>query len=208
MKARRSLGLFLAAAFFLLSRGAPGQTSPTPQEQSALSQQVNPNPRRDPDPHRISLTPQQRRSIRTLLKSNAHQIKFDLDCALEKQATDTYKDWSSQLLYFTVPLHANTQVIMVQSFTDCLLGFKWFLYFDGSRPILLATPEQIEEDYIFSIQPRTSHGYRDLVMGHHMSAGETSLAYLRFDGVSYRLIAGAVNEVDESRKMHIMPGNK
>lgn len=67
----------------------------------------------------------------------------------------------------------------------------WLIRFDGTVPFILASPAKRFGGWLYSIQPTTSHGYRDIVLGGHLAADDTSLAYFRFDGKSYTAIGHA-----------------
>ena len=69
----------------------------------------------------------------------------------------------------------------------------WLIRLDGDVPVLLASPEGDFNGWLFSIQSSMSHGYRDLVLGWHMGAGNYGLTYFRFDGKSYVSIGTATD---------------
>ena len=87
-------------------------------------------------------------------------------------------------------------------------GAMWVVRFKTKKPVLLATPQKDFNGWLYSIQPSTSHGLRDLVLGWHMSAMETGLSYFRFDGRSYRLIGGALLTADADGNAKIIPDRK
>jgi len=49
-----------------------------------------------------------------------------------------------------------------------------------------------------------SNGYRDIVLGFHMRAGEADLSYFRFDGKKYRCIGNAIY-TDDDESVKIVP---
>ena len=63
--------------------------------------------------------------------------------------------------------------------------------FKADKLSFLATPQENFNGWLYSIEPTTSHGFQDLVLGWHLSAGEAILSYFRFDGKSYRLLGKA-----------------
>ena len=85
-------------------------------------------------------------------------------------------------------------------------GAMWIVRWDGATPVVLASPKQKFSGWIYSVQPSTRHGYRDIVLGWHMSAFEASLSYFRFDGSKYRCIGNATSATDESGIAKIVPG--
>jgi len=75
----------------------------------------------------------------------------------------------------------------------------WVIRFDGNSATLLATPKDFS-GWVFAVLPAMSHGYPVIVTGWHMSARETDLTYLRFDGKLYRRIAAATLATDDDGK--------
>ena len=82
----------------------------------------------------------------------------------------------------------------------------WLIRFDGTHPTLLASPQQRFNGWLYSVEPTTGNGYRDIVLGWHMSAFEADLSYFRFDGKSYRNISSATFRDDEDGTERIIPG--
>jgi hypothetical protein len=78
----------------------------------------------------------------------------------------------------------------------------WLIRFDGDEPVLLASPEEDFNGWLYSIQPSMTHGYYDLVLGWHMSAFSYGLTYFRFDGKSY-VVVGTANDINGQ----IVPNN-
>jgi hypothetical protein len=73
--------------------------------------------------------------------------------------------------------------------------------------VLLAGPKQKFSGWLYSIQPTSSYGFRDLVLGWHMSAMDTDLSF-QFDGKSYRRIGTAKLTADADRNAKIVPDPK
>jgi hypothetical protein len=71
--------------------------------------------------------------------------------------------------------------------------------------LTVASPEGDFGGYLYSVQENTSHGYKDLVLGWHMSARDADLTYFRFDGRTYQLIATATIEFDDGGVGRISP---
>jgi hypothetical protein len=84
-------------------------------------------------------------------------------------------------------------------------GAMWIIRLDGVTPAVLASPEQQFSGWIYSVQPSRSYGYRDIVVGWHMSAAESNLSYFRFDGKGYRCIGNAISTRDDSGSEEIVP---
>lgn len=106
------------------------------------------------------------------------------------------------LIFEEIPLAQDQNVLLVEAGAGCgrggqgANGAMWLIRFDGDVPALLASPKGKFGGWLYSIQPSVSHGYHDLVLGWHMSAGEAGLVYFRFDGKSYIAI-GAATESDD-----------
>jgi hypothetical protein len=62
--------------------------------------------------------------------------------------------------------------------------------------------------WLYQIPPATSHGYRDIVLGWHMSSRESNLSYFRYDGRVYRKISAAEATYDEDGQATIHPSTK
>ena len=77
-------------------------------------------------------------------------------------------------------------------------GAMWIIRLDRGTPVVLASPIHLFSGWIYSIQPSISFGYRDVVLGWHMSAAESNLKYFRFDGKRYRCIGNATLAKDEN----------
>jgi hypothetical protein len=126
-------------------------------------------------------------------------------------AADPSDEWLTNLRYNIIPVTAGPEVWLVEAGAGCARGGQgsngalWLIRFDGGKPVLLASPEWDFGGYLYSIQDKTSHGYKDLVLGWHMSASEADLTYFRFDGRFYRLIATATRDFDESGVARITP---
>ena len=102
------------------------------------------------------------------------------------------KEWLTNLTFDTIPLSPRTKVILVAAPMGAPNSEMWLFRLSGtSRPTLLAGPQQTFGGFLFSLEPTFSHGYRDIVLGWHMSAAQTDLKYFRFDGRVYRAISSA-----------------
>jgi hypothetical protein len=112
-------------------------------------------------------------------------------------AADPSDEWLTNLRYSTIPVTDGREVWLVEAGEGCARGGQgsngamWLIRFDGGKPTLLVSPEGGFGGHLFSIQATKSHGYKDIVLGWHMSAAEARLGYFRFDGRTYRLIATA-----------------
>ncbi len=106
---------------------------------------------------------------------------------------------------------ARREVLLVEAGEGCARGGQgsngamWLIRFDGGKPTLLASPEDDFGGWLYSVQPTQSHGYRDVVLGWHMSAREAPLCYFRYDGKSYHLIGTAILRGDENGNETIVP---
>ena len=118
------------------------------------------------------------------------------------------------LKFETIPVPGKKDVVLAEAGAGCARGGQgsngamWVIRFDGAdgaTPTLLATPREFS-GWLFAVLPATSHGYPDIVLGWHMSAMETGLSYMRFDGKSYRSVGAATLVADDEENEKIVPG--
>jgi hypothetical protein len=116
---------------------------------------------------------------------------------------DEEPNWVEKVFFRELPISETEKALLIEAGEGCARGGQgsngamWVVRFEGDKLSFLATPEQKFEGWPYSVQPDTSHGLRDLVLGWHMSAAETGLSYFRFDGSSYHLVATAVRVYGE-----------
>jgi hypothetical protein len=109
------------------------------------------------------------------------------------------------LRYEEIPVSGTEHVLLVQAGAGCARGGQgsngamWLVRFDGDTPVQLAGPSNDFNGWLYSIQPTENHGYRDLVLGWHMSAAESDLSYFRFDGKMYRSVGSATVIWDDGK---------
>jgi hypothetical protein len=107
---------------------------------------------------------------------------------------DHLEEMLKGLTFETIPLSPGAKVLLVEAGAGCARGGQgangamWLIRYQGGRPVLLASPQGEFGGWLYSIQPTTSHGFQDIVLGWHMSALETDVTYFRFDGKSYHSI--------------------
>jgi hypothetical protein len=120
-------------------------------------------------------------------------------------------DWVEKVTFEELLVSATERVLLVEAGMGCARGGQgangamWVLRFDGGKLDFLATPEQKFNGWLYCIQPTISHGFRDLVLGWHMSAGESNLSYSSFDGMSYRPVGTALRLVGDDGTAEIVP---
>jgi len=120
-------------------------------------------------------------------------------------------DWVEKVIFEDLPISPTEPAMLVEAGMGCARGGQgangamWVVQFKGNKLSFLATPEQKFNGWLYSIQPTTSHGLRDLVLGWHMSAGQSNLYYFRYDGKSYRLLGRAQLLFDEHGAGKIVP---
>ncbi len=152
---------------------------------------------------KVTLSQSRQESIVQLLKGRA-----SLDGWGCESDTDA---WLKNLIYETIPLLPRVRVFLVEAGSGCARsgqganGAMWLIRFDGTKPILLASPEDAFNGWIHSVQPATSNGYRDIVVGWHISAAEAGLTYFRFDGKTYSRIDFATLRTDDQDVTTIVP---
>jgi hypothetical protein len=126
-------------------------------------------------------------------------------------ADDDDPGWTENLKLEELPVSVTEKIVLVEAGNGCARGGQgsngamWVIHFQGDKFSFLATPEQQFSGWLYSIQERTSHGFRDLVVGWHMSAFETNLSYFRFDGACYQLTGAATHVTDENGAEKIIP---
>jgi hypothetical protein len=119
--------------------------------------------------------------------------------------------WTENLKFEELPVSATERVVLVEAGAGCAQGGQgsngamWVIRLHGRKLSFLATPQQQFNGWLYSIQPVTSHGFRDLVVGWHVSAAETGLSYFRFDGTSYQRISTATQITVENSAVKIIP---
>jgi hypothetical protein len=64
----------------------------------------------------------------------------------------------------------------------------WMIRVDERTPVLIAK----FDGFVYAVPPKSSKGYRDVVIGGHLGGGMTALEYFRLDGTTYRSIGGAM----------------
>lgn len=115
------------------------------------------------------------------------------------------------LIFEEIPLAPGKDVLLAEAGRGCARGGQgangamWIISFDGDTPHLLASPLNDFNGWLFSIQPSTSFGFRDIVLGWHAGAGNDGLTYFRFDGKTYNAIGRASDFQDENGLVKIAP---
>jgi hypothetical protein len=119
-----------------------------------------------------------------------------------------------QIRLESIPLARSHRMLLVEA-GSCARGAQgangamWLVRLDPQGPVILAGPGDEFQGWLYSIQPSTSHGYHDLVLGWHMGAFDQELSYFRFDGKSYHRVGQASRLTDENGKaaIHSSPAN-
>jgi len=81
----------------------------------------------------------------------------------------------------------------------------WIVQLNRGRVTVLASPAGGFEGYVYSVPITASRGYRDIVVGWHLSAFEAGLAYFRFDGTQYRKLSQDTARWDDDGHETITP---
>jgi hypothetical protein len=150
------------------------------------------------------LSQSQRTSIARRILAHGKTVSQDWgqDCAAGELADGSR--WE------VIPVSPSHKVLLVEA-GSCARGGQgangamWIVRWDGATPAILASPGRQFSGWIYSIQPSMSYGYRDIVLGWHMSAAEAGLSYFRFDGKKYRCIGNATSMADENGNAKIVP---
>jgi hypothetical protein len=171
--------------------------------QADVWQNVNLEP--DPQPNRVTVSKAQFATIKKTLTAGKGTLG-----AWPCDVTDE-GDWTQALIFEDLPVSSTEKVLLMEAGPGCARGGQgangamWVVRFKGDKPVLLATPQQKFNGWLYSIQPTVSHGLRDLVLGWHMGASETGLSYFRFDGAFYRPIGAAILTGDADGNAKIVP---
>jgi hypothetical protein len=116
-----------------------------------------------------------------------------------------------KLRFERISLSRNHETVLVEAGPGCLRGGQgsngamWIVEFNRGRVTVLASPALDFEGYVYAVPITTSRGYRDIVVGWHVSAFEAGLVYFRFDGTQYRKLSHATASRDEDDKVTIAP---
>jgi hypothetical protein len=119
--------------------------------------------------------------------------------------------WTENLKFEQLPVSATEEIVLVEAGPGCARGGQgsngamWIIRFQGDKCSLLAIPQRKFNGWLYSVQQTTSHGFRDIVFGWHMSATEIDLSYFRFDGTSYQRVGAATHLTDADGYQRIIP---
>ncbi len=83
----------------------------------------------------------------------------------------------------------------------------WILALEAGKPVVLASPEHEFNGWIYSVQTKETHGFKDIVVAWHDRAGQASLTYFEWSGRAYRATSGAMLIVDSVGRRKITHGN-
>ena len=145
-------------------------------------------------------------AIRRLLRENRRSIGWN--CGGE-QLDELLKG----LTFESIPLSPSDEVLLVESGGGCARGGQgsngamWLVRLSGEIPQLIATPKDGFNGWIFAIQPSTSHGLHDIILGWSLDVDSASLNYFKFDGKSYRAVGSASYTVDDDDNVRIVPNS-
>jgi hypothetical protein len=134
------------------------------------------------------LTRSETQSIRNLLSSPAQKNIWE--CG-------DNPDLLNNVNFSSISLAPGHKTILVQAGPGCARGGQgangamWIVELHGTKSTLLATPGRNFSGWLYSSQHTSHSEYKDIVLGWHMSAFEANLAYFRFDGRFYKVIASA-----------------
>jgi hypothetical protein len=141
------------------------------------------------------LSPDQQSSIRAFILRTLPD-----DCS-------DYPGGAGVFTYSIAPV-GRPNIVFVSPGSGCLRGGQgsnaslWLVDTSAGHMHMIATPDQGFKGWSAAIQPHISHGLHDIVTRWHMSAFETRLAYLRFDGNLYRVISRNIQIPCESVPGH------
>jgi hypothetical protein len=172
---------FLGFAFVLLSGSMQAQDI----DWSRVDVNIQ---RLNPKLQPAHLTIPQRAAVTRLLAKNA---------SAAWQACGGDASWIRGSSFYRAPL-GSPQLIYIVPGTGCTRGGQgsngglWLVDLRSGTPRVIASPRLKFNGWGLGVQPHSSHGLRDFVIGWHMGIDELPLTYLRYDGHVYR----AVGSVD------------
>ncbi len=135
------------------------------------------------------------------------RVKLDNWPCAEMEDTD----WTENLKFGELPISTTQKIVLVEAGSGCARGGQgsngamWVLRFRGENFSFIATPQLQFNGWLYAIPETASNGFRDLVLGWHMSAREGGLTYFRFDGMSYQAIGQATYSSDDDGNVKIIP---
>jgi hypothetical protein len=107
-------------------------------------------------------------------------------------------DWFQKLAYTVLARSASAKTIMAEDTCNCgspggTSGARpmWLVLLRKGRATLLAKSGGDFQGWLFRVVPGRSALYPDLILGWHMSAFESDLTWLRFNGRGYHTISKA-----------------
>jgi hypothetical protein len=148
------------------------------------------------------LSDAQFRSFANQLRKRAQLDEWTCDVSDEELRDD--------LKFESIPVSNSHNVLLVEA-GPCARGGQgsngamWLVLVERQKTVIVAGPLDNFEGWLYSIQPETSNGYHDVVVGWHMSAYEQDLSYFRFNGRAYRRIGTATEDTDDNGKRTIHP---
>ncbi len=116
-----------------------------------------------------------------------------------------------KLMFERLQISLNRETVLVEAGPGCLRGAQgangpmWIVQINRGRITVLASPAEDFEGWIYSVQETGSKGCRDIVVGWHLSAFESTLGLFRFDGTRYRRLSLATLRRDDNGKETIVP---
>ena len=119
-----------------------------------------------------------------------HQILAYLAPRIRDDGGDSLQDLDGDhpTQFLTAPL-GRPGIVYVRGWSGgSANGPLWLVDFVRGEPRLIATMG----GWGLGVQRDISHGLHDFIIGSHMSAFETGLAWHQFDGKSYRMISSAI----------------
>jgi hypothetical protein len=151
----------------------------------------------------IDLRPAEVDAIKAILKSPSQRYPWE-SCIDDVT-------WVDAVTFSAATLSPTRKTVLVESGAGCARGGQgangamWIFEINGHHARLLASPKEDFSGWPYSVQLSGAHGYRDIVVGWHMSAAEADLTYFRFDGRSYRKIGSALLVDDGDGGSKIVP---
>jgi hypothetical protein len=132
------------------------------------------------------------------------------ECAFD----DAHGEWVQGLGFQRIPVSKDGGAFLVEAGAGCARGGQgsngamWIVQVRDGHTAVLASPAAGFNGWLYSVQPSSGKGYKDVVVGWHMSASEAGLNYFRFDGTQYKSLGSATIRWDDSQSAIITPERK
>jgi len=133
--------------------------------------------------------------------------KYVAQCRSEESADSVLQ----KLRFKRIQLSPNRENVLVEAGAGCLRGGQgangamWIVQLGPGMATILASPAEGFDGWLYSVQTTASKGYRDIVLGWHISAREAGLGWFRFNGARYQRLSNATLKRDDNGNETVTP---